>query len=405
VGRLEERLPLPVYVLQAGLVLNAFGNGAAIPFLVIYLHDVRGIPLAAAGAASATNAACGLVSALVSGALADRVGPRATTIGGLVLATTGFVLYPLVVEPWQAVVLAVLLGSGGGAWLTGQSALLAAITPADRRHIAFAQQRVAANVGLGLGGACGGLIVASGDAASFTRLFLLNALTFAAYALVLLAVPSARPEAGPARPLGYRALVRDRTFVRVLVIDFALIAGAVSLLNGLVPVFSRNHAGVGTAAIGLLFLANALVIVVAQLPVARALEGHRRARGLALTGLLFAVCWACVLSSAWLGVAALVVGFAVMSMAECVYDGIRGPLVADLAPGGLAGRYMAASGFAWQLGFIVGPAVGAIVLGAEALALWPVAAAVCCVASIAALRLERHLPVEVRITPARPRRP
>ena len=44
--RLNGGLPRSVYLLQSGLVLNALGNGAAAPFLVIYLHDVRGIPLA-----------------------------------------------------------------------------------------------------------------------------------------------------------------------------------------------------------------------------------------------------------------------------------------------------------------------------------------------------------------------
>jgi len=61
------RLPRSVYVLQSGLVLNAFGNGAANPFVLLYLHDVRGIPLAAAGLASAANAGCALVASLVGG--------------------------------------------------------------------------------------------------------------------------------------------------------------------------------------------------------------------------------------------------------------------------------------------------------------------------------------------------
>src|SRR5262245_55901519 len=160
---LHSELPRSVYVLQAGLVLNAFGNGAANPFTLLYLHDVRGIPLALAGVASATGATFALGSALASGTLADRLGARTTILGGLALSTIGFALYPLVREAWEAIAVATLVGSGAGAWLTGQSALLAAIVPSDRRHVAFAQQRVAANIGLGLGGLCGGLLVSTGD--------------------------------------------------------------------------------------------------------------------------------------------------------------------------------------------------------------------------------------------------
>src|SRR5262249_10347838 len=130
-----SRLPRSVYVLQAGLVFNAFGNGAANPFVLLYLHDVRGIPLPVAGIASAANAGCALVASLVGGSVADRAGPKASVLGGLALAAGAFLLYPLVRDPWEAVALGALLGTAAGGWLTGQSALLAAIVPSDLRHV------------------------------------------------------------------------------------------------------------------------------------------------------------------------------------------------------------------------------------------------------------------------------
>jgi hypothetical protein len=51
------RLPRAVYILQAGLLVNAFGNGAANPFLLVYLHNVRGIPLGLAGLVAAPTRA------------------------------------------------------------------------------------------------------------------------------------------------------------------------------------------------------------------------------------------------------------------------------------------------------------------------------------------------------------
>ena len=46
---LNPRLPLPVWLLQVGGLMNSFGNGLALPFLVIYLHNVRGFSLGTAG--------------------------------------------------------------------------------------------------------------------------------------------------------------------------------------------------------------------------------------------------------------------------------------------------------------------------------------------------------------------
>jgi len=94
-------------------------------------------------------------------------------------------------------------------------------------------------------------------------------------------------------------------------------------------------------------------------------------------------------------------GVVAMSLAECLYDSIQGPLASSLAPGELLGRYMAVVGFSWQFGFIVGPTVGGVLLGASPNALWPVMSVVCASAGAYALLLEPRLPVGVRATPLR----
>jgi MFS family permease len=371
---------------------------------------VRGIPLAFAGLASATSAGCALGATVLAGSVADRFGARATLVGGLVLSTCGFALYPAVREGWHAVLVATLTGSGVGAWIMSQSALLVAITPPELRPIAFAQQRVVANVGLGLGGFAGGLLVTASDPASFTVLFLLNAGTFLAYLGFALGVPAARPErrSGEARS-GYRSVLRDGLFVRFALLNFAFVAAAISLLVGLLPVYLLNEAGSSESSIGLLFLLNSVAIIAAQLPVARAQQGRRRMVAFAQMGALFAASWLLVLLAgsalaARPALVAIVAAITLFSLAECLYDAVQGPLTAELAPAGLTGRYMAVNGFSWQLGFIVGPAVGAAILGAEPHALWVLAAAVCAVAGASALVLERRLPEAAQLTPVAERR-
>lgn len=403
----SHSLPREVYVLQAGLVVNAFGNGAANPFLVVYLHDVRGMPLGIAGLVSATSATCALVATLVAGGVADRRGARGTMIWGLVASAIGFALYPLVREPWQALTVAVIAGAGIGTWLTMQSALLAAIVPPDVRHLAFAQQRVAANVGLGLGAFAGGLIVTTGDAVSFTRLFLLNVATFVVYAGVLVALRTANPELRRApNAAGYRAVLRDRLFLRFLALNFVFVAGTISLVNALFPVFAIGEGGIEEYAVGALFLLNAVLIITAQIPVARSLEGHRRMAGFALMGVLFAACWVLVLAggaapSPALALALFTTAIVCLSLGECIYDSVQGPLTAALAPEQFVGRYMAANGFSWQLGFIVGPGVGGLLLSLEPYALWPAAAVLALAGAAYSLHIDRLVPAAHRRTPSR----
>ena len=92
-------------MLQAGGLANMFGNGVVVPFLVIYLHNVRGISLGLAGTIAATNALAALVSGPIAGSLADRIGARTTLVGALVVMAGAFSLFPLIHSAWHAFLL------------------------------------------------------------------------------------------------------------------------------------------------------------------------------------------------------------------------------------------------------------------------------------------------------------
>ena len=142
---LDPHLPRTVWVVQAGGVVNALGNGVVFPFAVIYLHNVRGISFADAGFALAIGGAAALATGLVAGTLVDRVGGRNTLVLGLLVQAVAFTLFPLIREPWHAYALFAVDGIGTACFWPGQSTLLSRLTPAEDRHAAFALQRVSMN--------------------------------------------------------------------------------------------------------------------------------------------------------------------------------------------------------------------------------------------------------------------
>ena len=103
-------------------------------------------------------------------------------------------------------------------------------------------------------------------------------------------------------------------------------------------------------------------------------------------------------TAAWALFAVAVTAFGI---GECFHGIVHAPLTAELAPSQLLGRYMAFGSQSWQIGWIVGPAVGGFVLQHAPNALWPAAAALNLVAAGGALALERHLPRRVVRAPAR----
>ena len=383
--------------------MNAFGNGVVLPFLIIYLHNVRGISLGVAGLAAATQSASALGSGFLAGTLSDRVGPKRVLVGALAVMTVAFALMPLIRTPWHAFAIYVVWGAGSGSFWPSQSALLAGLTPAARRSPAYALQRLTMNLGAAVGGVVAGLIASVADPSTFTVLFLVNCATFVAYVVVLTRVDT--PELHPERATGsWRAVARDRTFVAYTALNAAFMTAAISLMVELLPAFAKNVTHVSEQEVGVIFALDAIGIVVFQLPVAKLVEGRRRMHGLAAMG----VVWAASLLLVWAGgawtsatVAAAVLAGAmlVFALGECLHGAIHAPLGVDLAPPQLVGRYLALSSLSWQVGWIVGPAAGGFVLGHAPLALWPAAAGVNLVCAVVALALERHLPERVRRTP------
>jgi len=402
---LDPRLPRDVWILQVGGLTNAFGNGIVLPFLIIYLHNVRGIPLGLAGLAAAVNSAAAFGSGFVAGTLSDRIGSRRVLIGALIVMAVAISLFPLIRTWWEAWALQLFLGTGSGSFWPSQSAMLTGLTPTPSRHSAFALQRLTMNLGVALGGVVGGLIATVSHPHSFTVLFLADAATFVGYAFVLTTLPT--PRLTPRHERGrYADVVRDKPFMQYILLNALFITVGMAVIVELLPPYAKNVAGVNEREIGLLWMINSLVIVFAQLPIAKLGEGRRRMRALAAMGVIWAGAMLLIgaagtwttTTTAWLLMGVAVFAFGI---GECLHGIVHGPLIADLAPPALVGRYMAFGSQSWQVGWIIGPAIGGFVLQHAPNALWPAAAALNLAGAAGALALERRLPQHVRHAPLR----
>jgi MFS family permease len=401
---LNPHLPRDVWFLQLGGLLNAFGNGIVVPFLIIYLHNVRGLSLGAAGAVAAVNSAGALVSGFVAGTLSDRMGPRRVLMAALLVMAVCISFFPLIRTAWDAFALNLALGVGSGAFWPSQSSLLTALTGSGRRHAAFGLQRVSMNLGIALGGLTGGLIASTAHPRTFTILFLFDALTFVAYVVVLAFLPSPKTEHQHASGT-YADVARDGVFMRVVLLNVVFMAAAMSIMVELLPPFAKNQASVTERGIGILWFIPSLVITLAQLPVTKFVEGRRRMRLLAVMGLIWAaseliVLFAGLRYEAAAATAVMAVGVTLFAVGECLHGAIHAPLTADLARPGSIGRYMAFSSQSWQIGWIIGPGLGGLVLQHAPNALWLIGAAACLANAAYALTLERRIPAPLRVTPA-----
>ena len=386
-------LPRALWFVAGGIFVNYVGYGAVLPFEVIYLHDGRGFSVGLAGLVISLVTGVAVLTAAPAGPLIDRFGARAVAAAGASALALGYAGLAVAGSPAVAVVAAVIAGAGNGALNPSQSTLVATLSPPHLRHRATAVSRVAANVGAGLGGGIGGLVAVSG-LGGFIALLLANSVSYLAFLGILLTVVRT-DERPPPMAGGYRLVLRDRAFVRLAVVNVALIAVGWGAFTWLLPPYAGNQLGISTPSIGLLLLANAAAVAVFQIPVARLAEGHRRVATMALAAVMFAASCLLVIAGSY---PALVLAVMLVGIGECLHTTVLMPLTADLAPAGLRGRYMASMGLSWWIGLAVAPAVGAPFLDEYAPAVFLAGAFLSVGALVAVLRMDRLLPVSARLT-------
>jgi MFS family permease len=295
----------------------------------------------------------------------------------------------------------VLIGAGLGCFYPSFASLLAAVTQRQQRAAASSLQYAATNLGIGVGAVIGGLIVSTSSPESFTTVYLINAGSFVIFgALVIALVPSGRHEGSSEQPSGYRAVLRDGPFLLLIGFNAMVVLSTYAQLETSVPLYAHVFLGVPTFALGVILAVNTAFIVIAQLPITRAVRHLNRSRILALSAGAWLLAWLWgELASLTHGLeASLLLGvFAVcFGLGECLLSATIGPLVADLAPAAIRGRYMAAFNLSWGLGLLVGPTIGGLVVGSVVRpGMWLIWAAVAAGLVVWAGRIGRRLPTSV----------
>jgi len=392
----------PVVVLQAGTAVNYFGTGLILPFEIIYLHQARGLPTTTAGLVLAAVMGTAAIVTLPSGALLDRFRAKPILIIGNVASALGYAGFAFVGRPWQAFLCAAVGGAGFGVANTAGQVLSLTLVSAEQRASSIALRRVAGNFGLGSGATVAGFIVAyAHDLRAFQALYLFDGVTFAVFALVVLAGIPNPPlaDAGPAsdRETGFRAVARDRIFLILTTANIVLVMIGGAFFSNILAPFATAHTPLGPGELGVVFFINTFFIVVAQIPATRIVKRMRRTHALAATSALFAIGLLAVLlatlTSSTLTATIVLAGVAiVIAIGECAQFIVLGPIVADLAPPHLLGRYMSLYGLSFMAGVALGPAIGGTLLATSPDAVWWGGALALALTGAGLLRLGDRIP-------------
>jgi MFS family permease len=325
--------------------------------------------------------ATGAVVTLPAGALLDRFSAKSLLITGNFVNALGYGGLAFVHHPWQGFVCSAVGGAGFGLVGTASQVLTLTLVPPEKRAASTALRRVSANFGTGFGATVAGFVVAAAHhhLYAFQGLYLFDTVTFAVFALVVLAgVPNpgvTRAESTSESGQGFRAVRRDRLLWALIAGNFLQVMIGGSFFQSVLPPFATEHSPVGAGEIGVVLFINTFFVVVAQLPATRVVARMRRTRALFATSAIFAVGLLAVLPATQTGstlaaTAVLAAVGIIIAVAECAQFIVLGPLIAEIAPPHLLGRYMSLYQLSFLAGIALGPAAGGALLATSPDAIW-----------------------------------
>lgn len=356
-------LPRPAWILFLGTFLNKFGT-FVLPFLTLYLTQ-RGFTLNQAGLAISAYGVGGLMSSLLGGHLADRIGRRKTialsmfsVAAAMVLLSQSRSLPAIIVATWLAALT-------GELYRPASSALLADLVPSELRVTAFAAYRMAFNAGFAFGPATAGFLAARG----YLWLFAGDAATSVLFGLIALAalprgLPARRTEGGWSNDL--KALAADGKFLRVLCAAFCI--GLVFLQISSTFSLQVTRQGFPAATYGLILSLNGVLVVLCELPLTSLTWRFPARLAIAAGYLLIGAGFA--LNAVAHSVPVLAACVVIFTFGEMVAMPVSSAYIADLAPVHLRGRYMGVYSLTWSAALVLAPQMGLRLFGLSPALLW-----------------------------------
>jgi len=354
--------PRQYWLMITGIIISTAGGSMIWPFLVIYASNKLNMPLSTVAALISINAGTGLVSSLVAGTLADKIGRKAVMVFSLGMNGVAYLLLIGAETYLHFAGLMVLIGLSNPLYQVGADAMLADMIPSEKRTDAYAINRIANNAAFALGPAMGGFLATR----SYDLAFYGAALGFGTYSLLLffqaketlvITEPhnTATPITGKEVFRSYSQVFQDKRYLTfVALISIGLIAPTMMWI--LMPVYAKTNYGLPEGLYGWIPTTNALMCVFVQYFVTRVTRRHKTIPVVGVGVLIYAL---------GTGSVALMTGFwgfwlsmVILTFGELTLVPTASKYVADIAPADLRGRYMSIHWLGWGLARTLSPIVG-----------------------------------------------
>jgi predicted MFS family arabinose efflux permease len=347
-------LPRDLWLLALVALVNRAGS-MVLPFIALYLTQERGFSVLLAGRVLGLYGLGAIAGSYLGGWLTDRLGPTRCQQLSLVASGFGYLVFSQLRGLEAILVATLLLSTVVESFRPANMAGFAQRAPREMQARAFGLLRLAANLGMGIGPAVGGMLALY----DYAWLFYLDAATCWLAAAIMavtlhrigpVAAEKEAPAAGPSRSpwadgpyLGFLCLV-------------ALLAMVFFQIMSTLPLYWREVYGYRENAIGILFAVNAGLIVLFEMVITYWAE--RRRRMMLIGAGSFLVCLGLGLMPFGSSLPYVFFTLVVWTTGEMVALPLMNAVVAGRSGSGNRGRYMGMMTMAFAVAFMVAPLAG-----------------------------------------------
>ena len=365
VGDELRTLPRQFWLLAAGTFVYLIGIEMCYPFETIYLNRNLGVSMTTVGLILGVTLFATLPMQVVGGALCDRVGRRPVLIVAILGSMVLYIGLGLTRELWLVIALVAFeAGFGWAQYITASNAMIADLTPLERRAEAFSISRVALNAGMTVGPLLAAPLIVLDP--SFRLAFLSGGVVCGIFLLMAVFLlketrpPSLRAASIVASFGGYGQVLRDRRMLAFCLVALLPLYGF-GQISVTLPIMLGDLHGVSAQRWSIALVVYGASTATLQYPVIRWLRKGDRMLLLALASSSSGLGMGAAAFVAWPATLLCVVA---ISFGIVLLIPISSTVVSHLAPVRLRGRYMGVWTLVYMGGYALGPLVGGWALDA-----------------------------------------
>ena len=350
--------PPQIWLLFWGSLVSMTGQSLVWPFLTIHIRQQLEVPLTQITLLFTLQSVASMAATAAFGPAVDRFGRKWAMVAAPILSSATLIAMSSAASLGLWAALLPLYAIAGVLFRLGSNAMIADLVAPEQRAEAYALMRMAFNVGIAVGPAVGGFLIAISYAISF---YIAAGVQILLAGFILLAIQETLPTAPTAGSEekqsrgGYGPLLRDRPFLSLWGV-YLLIEVASSIVFVLLAVYVKEQYAIPESEYGFILGTNATMVVLFQYAVTRLTRRHAPLPVMALSGLFYAM--GMVSFALGRSFLAFWVGMVIMTVGELMLAPTATALVANLAPPDMRGRYMGVYGLSFRVGSGIGPVIG-----------------------------------------------